>query len=94
VDIVRSVGVQVVNILVNLLQVYSYVILGRIILSWFMPPNNSIMQFLLFLTEPFLAPIRKRLEPLMRRSSIPLDLSPLIAILLISIISSVLMQIF
>jgi len=94
VDTLIFIGLQVINILLILLRVYSFVIFGRIILSWFVQPNNSIMQFLIFLTEPVLAPIRKLLEPLMRRSSIPLDLSPIIAYLLISIITEIIRQLF
>ncbi len=88
-EIIQAVGVQVINILSVLLQIYSYVILARVILSWFLPPNNSILQFLFFLTEPVLAPIRKFTEPLMRKSAIPLDISPLIALLLLSVIAGV-----
>jgi len=93
-DTFTFIGQQVIGILIILLRVYSFVIFGRIILSWFVQPNNSIMQFLIFLTEPILAPIRKMLEPLMRRSSIPLDLSPIIAYLLISVIITILSQLF
>ena len=93
-EAIRLVGIQVVNILNILLQIYSYVIVVRIILSWIVPPNNSIMQFLVFLTEPILAPIRKLLEPLTRKSAIPLDFSPILALLLISIVSQILMQFF
>ena len=87
-------GDIVLSILLVLLRAYSFVIFARIILSLFTAPTSGIMRFLVFLTEPLLAPIRKLLEPMMRNSTIPLDLSPLIAWLLISVIMEILIQIF
>ncbi len=64
-----------------ILQVYTWVILARVILSWVNPhPTNELLLWVLRLTEPVLAPLR-RLVP------IPgLDLSPLLAWLLIQIL--------
>ncbi len=76
-----------------LLQVYIYIIIANIILSWVMPPTHKVKQFLNFMTEPVVAPIRKMLEPLTRNSSIPLDFSPLVAVLLINIILEIISQI-
>lgn len=93
-DTLIFIGQQVTDILVLLLTVYSYVIFARIIMSWFVQPDNSILQFLIFLTEPLLAPIRKRLEPLTRRSRIPFDFSPIIAFFILSIISRLIDSLF
>lgn len=92
--IFQSIGVQVVGFIIILLRVYSYVILARVILGLFIQPNNNFMQFLVFLTEPVLAPIRKKLEPLTRRSAIRLDFSPIIVYLIIAVITEILIQIF
>ncbi len=64
-----------------ILQVYTWVILARVILSWVNPnPTNELLLWVIRLTEPVLAPLR-RLVP------IPgLDLSPLLAWLLIQLL--------
>ena len=68
---------EVINIILTL---YMYVIIARAILSWVSPdPYNPIVQMLYKVTEPVLSPIR-RLVPMWRAG---LDLSPMIAILII-----------
>jgi YggT family protein len=64
-----------------ILQVYTWVLLARVILSWVNPrPTNELLLWVIRLTEPVLAPLR-RLVP------IPgLDLSPLLAWLLIQLL--------
>ena len=58
------------------IQIYSWMIIGYILMSWF--PNareSSIGQFLGSLVEPYLAPFRRIIPPLG-----PIDLSPIVAI--------------
>jgi YggT family protein len=63
-------------------------IIIRAIMSWVMPMDNSgLSRVLNDITEPVLAPIRRILPPLGG-----LDLSPLVAIILIQVISSVLVN--
>lgn len=90
----QSAGVQIVRIILLLLQAYSFVIFFRIILSYFISPTNTFLQFLRFLTEPVLEPVRKWLEPFRRNNSIPFDFSPIIVMILISVISMIISQIF
>lgn len=60
------------------LTVYYWLIIVRALLSWVNPdPWNPIVQFLNRVTEPVLAPIRRRLPT----RQIGMDLSPLVAIL-------------
>jgi YggT family protein len=60
------------------LTVYYWLIIVRALLSWVNPdPWNPIVQFLNRVTEPVLAPIRRRLPT----RQIGIDLSPLVAIL-------------
>ncbi|MBF0189748.1 MAG: YggT family protein [Magnetococcales bacterium] len=60
-----------------MLEIYSWLILGRVLLSWVNPdPYNPIVQFLIRATEPLLAPLR-RLIPSMGG----FDLSPIAALL-------------
>jgi YggT family protein len=62
------------------LNIYMWVIIIRALLSWVNPdPYNPIVQFLTRITEPVLRPLRK-LVPAYR---LGIDLSPLIAILII-----------
>ena len=67
------------KLLLAVLQVYSLLILVRVVQSWVNPkPRNELLWWVIRLTEPVLAPIR---------ALIPLpgfDLSPIVAWLLIS----------
>ncbi len=71
----------IVRLAESILNVYSLMILIRALLSWFSPnPYNKLYIFLFKLTEPVLSPIR-RFVPLQG-----IDISPLIAILLIDLV--------
>jgi YggT family protein len=54
-----------VEILSVVLQVYSYVLLARALVSWIpnLDPYNPIVQFLYQITEPVLEPIRRLIPP-------------------------------
>lgn len=68
---------QVIDIL---LSAYMWVLVFRALISWVNPdPYNPIVQFLYKVTEPVLYPIRR----MMGNFAIGLDLSPMIAILII-----------
>ena len=61
-------------LLIALLDLYSLVVLGAVIISWIqLPPSNPVANFLHTLTEPLLAPIRRVLP-----DAGGLDFSPLI----------------
>ena len=78
----------VVSIIVWLLNLLNLMIIVRALLSWFYPVGRDPWTRLLVdLTEPILAPIRAALSRLL---SLPLDLSPIAAILLISFLQSML----
>ncbi len=77
----------VLNILLTILY---WLILIRAVVSWVNPdPYNPIVQFLYKTTEPILHPIRKIL-PL--HFKIGIDISPLIAFLIIIFIKSFLVR--
>ena len=60
-------------------------VFGRVLLSWFDPAGRSqIGSFVIAATEPFLAPIRRALP----RTGM-LDLSPLIVLIVLSLLSGV-----
>lgn len=75
--------------LVNLaFQLFELLILARILISWVqLDPYNPIVQFLHNATEPFLAPIRRRLP-----STGMFDLSPMIVIIAALILNRLIVQ--
>jgi YggT family protein len=66
------------------LQIYLLLLFGRIVLSWFPPPESgfmvSLQRFLFSATEPVLGPLRAILPPV-RIGGMALDLSPTVLIL-------------
>jgi len=60
--------------LIQLLDLYSLVVLGSVVVSWLqLPPSNPIVTLLGTMTEPLLAPIRRILPDMSG-----LDFSPLV----------------
>jgi YggT family protein len=81
--------VRFINFVLN---IYTFLIIARAIISWVNPdPYNQVVRILDKLTEPVLYPIRK----LLRRvtGNLPMDFSPIIAIVLIQIAGSLLIRI-
>jgi YggT family protein len=63
---------QVLN---YVLWAYSWILLGRVIVSWFnVDDQNPIVHFLYATTEPVLAPVRRRMPVF----AVGLDLSPFV----------------
>lgn len=75
------------SILITILQIYSFILLARVIMTWIpnLDLNNPIVQFLLQVTEPVLKPIRQALP-----QSGGMDFSPIIVFLIINVLSRVL----
>ena len=72
---------QILNWLVNIVV---FAIVGRAILSWFVrDPSHPVMRLLIDITEPILGPIRRALPKCW-----VIDLSPLIAILVVQVLWS------
>lgn len=62
------------------LTIYMWIIIARAVISWVNPdPYNPIVRFLYALTDPFLFWIRK----ILRLPYMAIDISPIIAILII-----------
>ena len=78
------------TIIAWILQAYVIVIFARVILSWFPitpgTPVESVMRVLYAVTEPVLGPIRRVLPP-MRMGGMGLDLSPIVVLIGLQIIS-------
>ncbi|MEI8215695.1 MAG: YggT family protein [Eubacteriales bacterium] len=73
-------------------QVVVYIILARLIMSWFVrnPYSNKIYMLLIQLTEPILAPFRKLLGRF--GASYGVDFSPILALLAINLISMLIVR--
>ncbi|HEX2755825.1 MAG TPA: YggT family protein [Candidatus Limnocylindrales bacterium] len=75
-------GVLVANLLQIAFLAVWLLVLGRVFLSWFDPAGRSpVGSFVISATEPILAPIRRVLPP-----TGALDLSPLVVLVVLSIL--------
>jgi YggT family protein len=81
--------VQVVCLLLN---IYLIVVLIRIVMSWipirYGSPLEGVASLLYALTEPVLGPLRRALPPV-RLGAMALDLSPIIVIFGIRILTAI-----
>ncbi|WP_088553901.1 YggT family protein [Calderihabitans maritimus] len=79
--------IPVIDIAFNILDL---LIIARVLLSWVRPdPYNPIVRFIYETTEPILAPFRR----IMPRGTIPIDFSPLLALLVLDLARRLLIQI-
>lgn len=80
---------SIATVLDYVLQLYTYVIVARALVSWVNPdPYNPIVQFLHKVTEPVLAPFRQ----LTGSYRTGIDFSPILVILVIFFLRSFLVQ--
>lgn len=78
---------QVLRGIYIVLQIASWAIVLRAVLSWFLRPDVPIYNFLLRLTEPLIAPFRP-LAYRLTNGRMPLDLAPLFTYILLSLAMS------
>ena len=72
------------QLVLTVLSLYTWVIIIRALISWVSPdPYNPIVQLLQRLTEPVLKPLRRLVPPRMTGN---IDVSPILAILLIQLV--------
>jgi YggT family protein len=79
-------------ILSTLLQVYIWLLIGRLLLSWFPNPPDAlrpVYAFLYAITEPVLRLVRPLIPPL-RMGMMALDLSPIIVFVVLQILYGIL----
>jgi YggT family protein len=78
----------VVEVLSLLLQIYSYILLARALISWIpnLDPSNPVVQILYQITEPVLEPIRRLIPPIGGM----IDISMLVAFFAIIILQQLL----
>lgn len=73
----------VYNIVRISFELMQWLIVARVLMSWInIGPNNAIAAFIYEVTEPILRPLRS----LMPRGSMPLDFSPILAIILLELL--------
>lgn len=73
--VVGNLILAIAQVLEYILWAYSWILLGRVVISFFnVDQDNPIVRFLHATTDPVLAPLRRRLPPYGG-----FDLSPLIA---------------
>lgn len=73
--------IGLINLLMNVLHIYSFIIIAAALISWVQPnPYNPIVQFLRRVTEPVLRPVRRLVPP---EKLGGLDISPLIVLVVI-----------
>jgi len=82
-----------VRVVCFLLQVLAMVLFARVVLEWIPVgdehPVGRVRRVLRLVTQPVLAPVRALVPPL-RVGSVAIDLSPLIAILLLNLLAAAL----
>ena len=78
---------------IYLIRIIQFFICVRAVFSWnsaFTGKFGRIYQFLCFVTEPVIAPVRAILSNISALRNLPIDFSSLIAFLLLTLISSLL----
>jgi YggT family protein len=79
---------QVLGIILLLLQLLTFALIGRAILSWVDPMGQwSISRILADITDPIIAPLRRVIPPVGM-----IDISFIVAILLIQVLERLLRQ--
>ena len=79
---------MIAEIVAATVYVLTFAIIGRALLSWFNPnPHNPLVEFLVTVTEPILAPLRA----IMPRMGM-IDLTPMVAIILLQVVRRILLQ--
>ncbi|MFC1963343.1 YggT family protein [Chloroflexota bacterium] len=79
-----------ISIIAYIIDALTFLIFLRVIFSWFqVSPRNSLVMFIYQLTEPILAPLRRIIPPIGM-----MDITPLIAVVLLRIISAIIVAAF
>ena len=78
------------NLIIDLLQIYSILIIARAIVSWLrIDPRNRLVRILEGLTDPILVPIQRVVPPI----GGAIDISPIIALMLVYVLKMLVVQI-
>lgn len=86
--IIGNLIIAMANVLDIIFTIYSFIVIIAAVMSWVNPsPYNLVFRFLYGVTEPLLRPIRKLLP-----SRLPVDISPLILLVLIYFLQKILIS--
>ncbi|PWH18316.1 MAG: hypothetical protein DDG59_06605 [Anaerolineae bacterium] len=75
------------SILHTILRVYTFIVIVKVLMSYFLSPYHPLREALDKLVDPLLEPIRRNLPPVGM-----FDFSPLVLIILIQVVDSLLRQ--
>lgn len=78
----------VASILHTVFRVYTFIVIIKVLLSYFLSPYHPVREAIDKLVDPLLEPIRRNLPPVGM-----FDFSPLVLIILIQVVDSLLRQI-
>lgn len=75
------------DLLANIIEIYTFVLLIRILMSWIpnLDPSNQIVQMIVQVTDPVLEPARRLIPPIGM-----IDISPIVVFVALGIIQSML----
>lgn len=76
-------------LLARLIELYTFVLLIRILMSWIpnLDPYNPIVRILLQVTDPVLEPARKLIPPIGM-----IDISPIVVFIVLSVLRDLLVR--
>lgn len=84
---------DVKSLIINFIRIYSYVVIIRVVLSWFNPnPHNPLVQFLRGVTDPALDAVRSFLPRFFWSTGI--DFTPIVLFFLLELAIRFLQHIF
>lgn len=87
--LLQNIIIAVANVADVLLNVYSWLIIARAIISWVSPdPYNPIVNFLYMVTEPILRPARRLIPPI----GGTIDISPIVVLILLMFLRQALVK--
>ena len=74
----------VIGIIISLLEIYKWVVIIRVLISWINPdPYNPIVQFLRSVTDPAIESMRRFVPNFLYRTG--LDFTPLVLIIVLQV---------
>ncbi len=79
--------VVIAQLLSTIIQVFTWVVLIHVLLSWFLPPDNPLRLSLSRIIEPFLQPIRELIPPLGM-----FDFSPVILLIVLQLLQQLIVR--
>jgi YggT family protein len=83
--------VTIRNLIIDFLQIYSLVIIIRAVLSWVqVERRNQLARIICNVTDPVLVPIQRIVPPI----GGTLDISPIIALVLIQLLKTIVIRTF